>query len=258
MGHFYLLLALLVLTALLAAWRVSRALSKRHRLPYVVDPVLFSPAQRRFLGVLERAVGRGYRVYGMVRVADVVGLRPKLGLRERRRAYERLGDRRFHFLVCTADASAIACAVNLAPRSRLGMGPPRDGLDRICAAAGLPFVRFRESEVPSVVEIEERVFGAMHTVRLDTHDHDAVPHDAELKKGSEPISADLTAAKRARGGRPGPAALSQPVPADRKDPVLHANDPSPLGDDEGPSFSIPLDTDIDLGDERRVSGLGRG
>jgi hypothetical protein len=274
LGHFYLLLALLALLALYVGWQLMRALSPRHRFPYVVDPVLFTPAQRRFLGVLERAMGRGYRVYGMVRVADVVGLRPRLGPRARRRAYERLGDRRFHFLVCTADSSAIACAVNLAPRSRLGLGAPRDGLDRICAAAGLPFVRFRESEVPSVVEIEERVFGAMHTVRMDSPEQDELPREeaqealaglsealregAGTRRPKAPGKAKGPSAASGVRRRPPPAPAADDAPPSRRDPVLHANEPAPLGDDEGPAFSIPLDTDIDLGDDRRVSRLGRG
>ena len=46
-------------------------------LSYHKQPLLFSPAERSFLGVLELALGDNYRVYGKVRIADV--LKPSKG-----------------------------------------------------------------------------------------------------------------------------------------------------------------------------------
>ena len=192
MGYFYVLLGLGVLVLLAFLLSVTRRLGRRHRLPYVIGPSLFSPAEQVFLPVLERAVGRGYRVYGKVRVADVLKVRPRTGSQARKRAVARLSRHRFDFLVCTAETGTVACGVNLSPRSRFGRRPPRDALDRVCAAARLPFVRFREGARYSVVEIEEQVFGAMQAVRLSAKETEPPRKETEEALGglSETISSE--------------------------------------------------------------------
>ena len=166
MQHFYFLLGLGALAAVAFGFSLWRGLRQRNRLPYRVDAFLLSPPQRAFAAVLERAVGQDYRVYAKVRAADIIEVERRLDRRARERAAERLAEQVFDFVICTRESSAIACAVNLAARSRLSRRPPKNRLDRICAAAKLPFVRFRESDVYSVVEIEEQVFSAMQTIRV--------------------------------------------------------------------------------------------
>lgn len=263
MGHFYFLLGLGALALLAFLLSIARRFGPRYRLPYVADGALFSPEQRAFLAVLERAVGRDYRVYGKVRVADVLGVRPRLDRMSRRRARERLGQRRFDFLVCTAESSAIVCAVNLSPPSRLGRRPPRDRLDRICAAACLPFVRFRAGDRYSVVEIEERVFGAMHAVRLRAHDSE--PPREETQEALEHLSAVISndqdtnpSKERSRSGLR--AALSRDrrslpkgnsdgeatsLKADRSEPILAPILSTGAEVDEGPEFRIDGDLDLE-------------
>jgi len=161
MGYFYFLLgvaAILVLSMLLS---LRKSLKRQFALPYVADRTFFTPEQRAFVSVLERALGTDYRVCAKVRVADVVGLRGRLSRDDQERAYQRLGERRFDFLVCAADTSAIVCAVNLAPRSRRGKPPPKDILDRICVAAGLPFVRIRERDAYALDEVAAIVSDVM-------------------------------------------------------------------------------------------------
>jgi len=162
-GHFYFLLGLGGLLLLAFGLHLHRRFGRRARLPFVLDEALFTPSQRAFLAVLERALGADFRVYGRVRVAEVIALRPRLDRAARRRAWALLGDRQFDFLVCAAATGAIVGAVNLAPRSRRGRPPPRDALDRICAAAGLPFVRVREADDYAAAGLTERLFAVMQT-----------------------------------------------------------------------------------------------
>jgi hypothetical protein len=271
-GHFYFLLGLGALALLAFILSLTRRFGRRHRLPYVAEQTLFSPGQQAFLSVLERAVGRGYRVYGKVRVADVLGVRRRIGGRSRRRALERLKDRGFDFVVCTAETSAIACAVNLSPRSRLGRLPPRDRLDRICAAARLPFVRFREGDRYSVVEIEERVFGAMHALRVKTMESEPPREETEevLEHLSAAISSDQgssqVAGKLRQGIRAMASQVRRAVPAGRRDagaapagpdrtePVLAPVVSVAAEVDEGPKFRI--DGELDL--EEHPARLGKG
>ena len=207
LGYLYVLLGLGALVLLAFLLSLRKRFARLYRLPYVADAFLFTPEQRAFLSVLEAAVGPDYRVFGRVRAVDVIGLRrrPRLDGDSRRRASARLWDRQFDFLVCTAQTGAICCAINLAPRSRLRRQPYRDALDRICAAAGLPFVRIVEAEVYSVTEIAGRVAAAMGSRR----------------RPDEPVD-------------PGPsAAVSEAVPADVQK-ALHGLSAVIVADDRGP------------------------
>ena len=65
---------LLVVLAVLAVTLKSRG-QRSDKYPYIRNRVLFSPAERSFLGVLQQAVGDQYRVFGKVRVADVVSVK---------------------------------------------------------------------------------------------------------------------------------------------------------------------------------------
>jgi len=267
-GYFYVLLGLGALVMLSFVIGLARSLMRRNRLPFVAERTLFTPQQLAFKAVLERAVGKDYLVYGRVRAAELVGPRRGLGRRRRERAYRLLGERVFDFVVCTAETSAIGCAVTLAPRSRLRRRPPHDRLDRICQAAGLPLVRFRESDVYSVVEIEEQVFAAMHAVRIQPKAEE--PKRKETREAleglAEVISADDRrngAAGRRRSERRGEASTSeqdrpppQVIERPRTEPSLsvvgadHAD-----VDDDGPSFRITATID-DEPDDRRSIPIG--
>jgi len=213
MGYFYFLLgvaAILVLSMLLS---LRKSLKRQFALPYVADRTFFTPEQRAFVSVLERALGTDYRVCAKVRVADVVGLRGRLSRDDQERAYQRLGEQRFDFLVCAADTSAIVCAVNLAPRSRRGKPPPKDILDRICAAAGLPFVRIRERDAYALDEVAAIVSDVM-----------------QHRKASERDAREVESPRR----REPEVGVSK-----RRDPLILG----PEDIEDGPSFTIQDDLD---------------
>lgn len=260
MGYLYVLLGLGVLVLLAFVLSLRKRLGRRYRLPYVVDELLFSPAQRAFLVVLERAVGRDYRVYGRVRAVDVIGLRrrPRLDRRSRRRALERLWNWHFDFLICSAQTGAIVCAVNLAPRSRWHRGPPRTALDQICAAAELPLVRFSEADSYRVAEIAPPVLAAIASrrppaavvevqlpaevpgeVREVLHGLSKVMVDDARQARGKPLSAPAKPAER----------ITQP-PSVPFEVVVSRREPTLVGDgdvDLGPEFRI----DDDLHEDER-------
>lgn len=257
MQHFYFLLGLGAVVLVFFGLSLFRLIRRSRGLPYRLDPYLLAPRQRAFQAALERAVGRGYRVYPKVRAVDVIEVGGRLDRQARERAYERLGGNRFDFLVCDRETSALACAVNLAPPSRLARRPRKDVLDRICAAVNLPFVRFRESDVYSVVEIEERVFAAMQRPRLERKDDGLATEDtrAALQGLSEVIGEEARPGRRRRARpavAPGPGASRAPVPMPppvRTEPRLRVDDDV----DTGPAFQISLEDE----EQRPVTRIGR-
>ena len=259
LGYFYVLLGLGALVLLAFLLSLRKRFARPYRLPYVADAYLFTPAQRAFLAVLERAVGPDYRVFGRVRAVDVIGLRrrPRLDRANRRRASARLWDQPFDFLVCTARTGAICCAVNLAPRSRLRREPFHDALDRICAAAGLPFLRVVEAEVYSVTEIAARVTAAIGSRRPPAEPVDQPPAamsegvPTEVQDALHELSAVIVADDR---GPRRPPLQARPMPdaavpaasgaAIRVEPPLVQHDDAEL--DLGPAFHID---DVHLDDD---------
>jgi hypothetical protein len=247
MQHFYFLLGLGALVAIAFIFSLLRRFRQRNRLPYRVDACLLSPQQRAFGAVLERAVGQEYRVYAKVRAADIIEVERRLDRRARERAAERLAEQVFDFLICTRESSSIACAVNLAPRSRLSRRPPKNRLDRICAAAKLPFVRFRESDVYSVVEIEEQVFSAMQTIRVHPRAEEPSAQDTRdaLRDLSEVIGDKVPEPRRIK--RPAPAA--PPTSAKQR---AAPSTPIPIKPLTRTEPSLHIDEDLDIGTEERI------
>jgi hypothetical protein len=62
---------------------------------------LFTAAERAFLGVLDEAVGQSYRIFGKVRVADVITARDDLDRRTRQTAANRTRSKHFDFALCS-------------------------------------------------------------------------------------------------------------------------------------------------------------
>src|SRR5690349_3082483 len=113
-----LLLALLIIVALAGAYLVKRM--KLARLASgALDGVVyeratfFSPAERSFLGVLDQAIGAQYRVFGKVRVADVLSVIRNTDPAKRRSAFNRISAKHFDFIVCTPDDLRVLCAIEL-------------------------------------------------------------------------------------------------------------------------------------------------
>lgn len=263
MGHFYFLLGLGGLLLLALTLNLLRSFGRRTRLPFVADETLFSPSQLVFLGVLERALGPDCRVFGRVRVAEVIGLRPRLDRAARRRAYAQLGDRQFDFLVCVAGTGAILCAVNLEPRPRLGPWSGRDPLEPICAAAGLPLVRVREADDYAVAEVARRIRSAIQSLRPPPQPAAPPPPrvPTEARYSLSEVTLEDEREPRLRPVRPRPAAVrpapdpsprppAPPAgPATRREPTLAV-----AGDlDQGPVFRIG--GSLNLEDDR--PGRGR-
>jgi len=76
----YLFLALLLLISFIVFLNASKSnksnsVNSEDLFPYEKISVLYSPAERSLLGVIDLAVGQNYRVFGKVRVDDVASVK---------------------------------------------------------------------------------------------------------------------------------------------------------------------------------------
>jgi very-short-patch-repair endonuclease len=130
-------------------------------LPYQKEPALFTPAERAFLGVFEQVLGNQFRVFGKVRLADVISVRPGLQGTIRQQAFNRIQSKHLDFVVCSIFDLSIQFVVELDDSSH--QQPHRQArdefLNKALAAAGVPIFRFSVKRAYSVHQIYATIFG---------------------------------------------------------------------------------------------------
>lgn len=128
--------------------------------PYETRGTLFSPAERSFFGVLEQAVGERYRIFGKVRLADVIKARTQ-DKSEWRRAFNAISAKHVDFVLCDPKDTRIVAVVELDDRSHeKGERRARDDfLERALAASGVKLLRFPAKAGYSLEEMRQRLNG---------------------------------------------------------------------------------------------------
>lgn len=120
---------------------------------------LFTPAERSFLGVLEQALDSRYRVFGKVRLGDLIKPAEGLDAGKRTSALNRINQKHVDFVVCTANELALVGALELDDRTHgRGDRTDRDGfVDQALATAGIPLLRFPAQNGYAVQEVRARL-----------------------------------------------------------------------------------------------------
>jgi hypothetical protein len=176
-----LVIVLVVLVVVAAALKAK--FRRPEDYPYTKKRVLFSPAERSFLGVLEQAVGPEYRVFGKVRVADIVEPQRGLDGGKRQGAMNRTLAKHFDFVLCAHSDLSVVCVVELDDQSH--QAPKRQERDvfvaRLCEAVSLPLLQIPARRAYSVPELRATVLGAL-----------GAPQEAMPESREEPVP-DLAA-----------------------------------------------------------------
>lgn len=135
--------------------------------PYTPADALFTPAERAFLSVLDRAVGAEHRVFGKVRIADLA--RPQKGMdySNHLRALNRVAAKHLDYVVCRTDTLAAVCAVELNDRSH--QNPKRQARDvfvqGVCHRIGLPLLQIPAQRQYNLADIRAQFFEAITPTR---------------------------------------------------------------------------------------------
>lgn len=153
------LLLILVLIALVGFFLLKRRNRSHHEgldaLPYVLGDALFTPAERSFLGVLDQAVGTDFRVFGKVRVADIVAVTKGMPKPLWQRAFNQISAKHFDFVLCRPNDLKPVCVIELNDQSHAKENrQARDKfLERVCAAAGIPLVFIPAKNTYALAEV---------------------------------------------------------------------------------------------------------
>jgi hypothetical protein len=159
----WLMLAVVAIVLLLLVAKQLAAKKADSDCPYQKNGNLFSAAERSFLGVLEQAAGKDIRVFGKVRVADVLSPAGNQEKSKWQSSFNKISGKHFDFLLCAAGDLSVLCAVELNDQShRQKSRQARDDfLARACGAAGLPLISFPAQRDYVLSDVSARIAQAV-------------------------------------------------------------------------------------------------
>lgn len=148
------LLLLIIVTLALALFR-KKAVKSPVGFPYQSKDVLCTPAERSFLGTLDKIIGKNYRVFAKVRLADVIDVQRGLSASVRQSAFNRIAGKHVDFIVCNAGDLSIMGAIELDDKThRDKERQERDQfLDKSLESANVPLLRIKAKDAYSIKEI---------------------------------------------------------------------------------------------------------
>jgi len=153
----------LVVSVALVALKNKQSGTGSIGLPYQRASVLFSAAERSFLGVLDQAVGADNRVFGKIRVADIAAVKSGLNTSARQGALNRVAAKHFDFVVCRASDLAVLCAVELNDKSHSSRRvQARDQfLVDVCRAISLPLLQVAAKQAYATQDLRAEFLAAI-------------------------------------------------------------------------------------------------
>ena len=159
-------IAILVIVLVALGKRPQRAKQPAKTFPYERRKTLFSPAERSFLGVLERAVDDDTRILGKVRLADLIDVRKGLSKGVRQGALNRIRSKHVDFILCDVNSAALLCGIELDDSSheRADRRKRDEFVRRAFEAAGLPLLRFPARQGYSLEELRRALEPVLPTL----------------------------------------------------------------------------------------------
>ncbi|OUX87097.1 MAG: hypothetical protein CBB95_09725 [Alteromonas sp. TMED35] len=167
---FILIIVLLVTLPLSLRFILSGRQSSN--LKYEKNKSLFSHAERSFLGVLESSLPEGLRVFGKVRVADVLSPSKENGRKGWQAAFNKISSKHFDYILCDASTLQVQAAIELDDKSHKSkITAVRDRfLNEACQTAQLPIIRFNAKRAYTIKQVQEHILNSLS-------EHDTVTND---------------------------------------------------------------------------------
>lgn len=157
------LLLIVVVGFLFLKKRLRSSAKEDDDFPYVLGNGLFTPAERSFLGVLDQAVESDFRVFGKVRVADIVEIAKGTQKSQRYAAFNRISAKHFDFVLCRPSDLMPVCVIELNDKSHAkDLRKERDEfLEKVCAVAGIPLIFIPAQHSYTHTEVCDHIAGVI-------------------------------------------------------------------------------------------------
>jgi hypothetical protein len=139
--------------------------SSKNQLTYSIKGPLFTAAERSFLGVLDIAASDDYRVFGKVRIADI--LNPKKGMNRKnwQIAFNKISAKHFDYVLCHKDTLEVALVIELDDKShnKKSVKVRDDFVNSACKTAELNLLRIPAKSKYSVNEVSDAIKISLQT-----------------------------------------------------------------------------------------------
>lgn len=135
----------LVLAMVAAFIWLVRTFSSRGRLPYSVKERLVTKAELRFYRALQKAAGKDFEIFAMVRIADILMVPPEHS--QRRKWLGKILAKHVDFVLCDPASLAPRIAIELDDSSheRPDRRERDEFVDHAFESAGLPLLRIKNN-----------------------------------------------------------------------------------------------------------------
>jgi len=150
------LLVIIVVVIALSSKKAAKPV-KGHA--YQIKGPLFTPAERSFLGVLESAISEQYRIFGKVRVADVMSPKKGMDRKNWQTAFNKISAKHFDYVLCCKDTLKVIAVIELDDKSHnKKSAQARDKfLESACESASLHLIRFPAKSGYVISDVADKI-----------------------------------------------------------------------------------------------------
>jgi len=159
-------------------------------LGYRQKKTLFTEAERSFLGVLDQCIDpKQHRIFGKVRVADIVEPNPTKNRSEWSRAFGKIKAKHFDYVICATDTLKPVCAIELDDKSHnQKKRQQRDELlESVSKDANLPLIRVPAKRSYKLEEVKALLAKRFAQTRGSTKSNQSV--DSQRVKKAKAVPA---------------------------------------------------------------------
>ena len=157
--YLYIAIGLIVLLGILAVFKLLRV-RVRGESPYEAKGNLLTPAELKFLAVLDQVIGSHYRIMAQVRLADILKVKSGLDNSIRSSAFNRIKAKHLDFVACDPSDMSVKFAIELDDSShKQAKRMERDAfLNDAMQSAGIPLHRFAVKGKYDQQEVYDKFF----------------------------------------------------------------------------------------------------
>lgn len=131
---------------------------------YQIKGPLFTPAERSFLYILDSAISDNYRIFGKVRVADVITPKKGIDRKKWQTAFNKISAKHFDYVLCCKDTLKVIAVIELDDKShKKKSSQERDKfLEAACVSANLKLIRFPAKASYVITQVSETIENAIN------------------------------------------------------------------------------------------------
>ncbi len=125
----------------------------------------FTKAERSFFGVLQQTFEPHYRIFGKVRLADIIKVKSGLSQSTRQSMLNKITNKHIDFIVCDSKTLAVICAIELDDSSHQKEDRKHrdDFVDHAFQLAEIPIIHFPVRQAYTLDDIREALKSVLET-----------------------------------------------------------------------------------------------